>query len=163
MFMDFRWGVRPMPRSLMDGVGRFFGWWSTGMDGTPDHPSNWSHRREATRIGVAVAIEAPRPGPHGVTIFARRLGSSVPGFDYQVQFLSDGPVRFLFVAPPSPGARKVMRYMNFRPEDLRNKAWVRKSGWHWSAKDLVDTINFVHLVIHHGYVIPDQQSDDPDG
>jgi hypothetical protein len=139
----------------MDGVGRFFGWWSTGMDGTTGHPLNWSHRREATRIGVAVGIESPRPGPHGVTVFARRLGSSVPGFDYQVQFLSDGSVRFLFVAPPPPEVGKVMRHMNFQPEGRRNKAWVRTSAWCWSAKELVDTINFLQLIIHHDFVMAD--------
>ena len=37
------------------------------------------------------------------------------------------------------------------------KSGVRKSGSLWSAKELVDTINVVHLVIHHGYVIPDQR------
>jgi hypothetical protein len=144
-----------MPLSLMDGVGRFFGWLSSGMDGSPSRPSNWSHQREATRIGVAVAIEAPRPGPRGVTIFARRLGSYVPGFDYQVQFLSDGSARFLFVARPSFEVGKVMRYMNFEPEDWRNKVWVRKSGWQWSAKELVDTINFLQLIIHHDFVMSD--------
>jgi hypothetical protein len=145
-----------MPRSFMDGVGRFFGWWSTGAgDGTPRHPSNWSHQRIATRIGVAVAIEAPRSGPYEVTIFARRLSSNVPGFDYQVQFLSDGSVRFLFVAPPSPEVGKVMRYMNFRPEDRRHRAWVRKSGRQWSARELVDTLNFLQMIIHHDFVMAD--------
>jgi hypothetical protein len=47
--------------------------------------------------------------------------------------------------------------MDFQPEDRRNQIWVRKSGSLWSAKELVGTINFVHLVIHHGYVIPDEQ------
>jgi hypothetical protein len=47
--------------------------------------------------------------------------------------------------------------MGFQPEDRGNQIWVRKSGSLWSAKELVDTINFVHLVIHHGYVIPDQR------
>jgi len=50
--------------------------------------------------------------------------------------------------------------MDFQPEDQRNQTWIRKSGWSWSAKELVDTINFVHLVIHHGYVIPDQRYSD---
>ena len=53
-----------------------------------------------------------------------------------------------------------MRYMDFQPEDRRNQAWVRKSGWNRSAKELMDTINFVHLVIHHGYVIPDPRYSD---
>jgi len=47
--------------------------------------------------------------------------------------------------------------MNFQPEDPRNQIWVRKSGSYWSAKELVETINFVHLVIYHGYVIPGQR------
>jgi hypothetical protein len=47
--------------------------------------------------------------------------------------------------------------MEFQPEDRRNQMWVRKSGSLWSAKELVETINFEHLVIHHGHVIPDQR------
>jgi len=41
--------------------------------------------------------------------------------------------------------------MDFQPEDRPNQIWVRKSGSRWSANELVDTINFVHLVVHHGY------------
>jgi hypothetical protein len=84
------------------------------------------------------------------------LGSS-GAFDYRVQFLSDGSVRFFFLAPPPLQVWKVMRYMDFQPEDRRNQTWGRKSDRHWSAKELVETINFVDPVIHHGYVIPDQQ------
>jgi len=90
-------------------------------------------------------------------MFARRLDSYVRGFDYQVPFLRDGSVRFLFVAPPSFEVEKVMRSMNFRPEDRRNKVCVRKSGWQWSAKEkeLVDTINLLQLTIHHDFVMLD--------
>jgi hypothetical protein len=147
-----------MPRFLMDGLGQVFRWRSTSADddaqgsNTPDH-------REGTRIGLAVGIEVLHPESHEVTIFARRLGSSV-AFDYRIQFLSDGSVRFFFPTPPPFQVWKVMRYMDFQPEDRRNQTWVRKSGSHWSAKELVDTINFVHLVIHHCYVIPDQRYSD---
>jgi hypothetical protein len=64
------------------------------------------------------------------------------------------------MASPSLQVWKVMRYMAFRPEDRRNQTWVRKSGAQWSAKELVDTTNFVHLVIRHGYVIPEQRYSD---
>jgi len=84
------------------------------------------------------------------------LCSSV-AFDYRIQFLSDGSVRFIFRAAPSLKVWRLVRYMGFQPEDRGNQIWVRKSGSLWSAKELVDTINFVHLVIHHGYVIPDQR------
>jgi hypothetical protein len=148
---------RVMPRSLMGGLGRLLGRRSTGADdGAQAQPSNTPDQREGTRIGLAVGIEAPRPGSHEVTIFARRLGSSVT-FDYRVQFLSDGSVRFFFLAPPSLQVWNVMRHMDFQPQDRRNQTWLRKSDRRWSAKELVDTINFVHLVIHHGYVIPDQR------
>ena len=145
-----------MPR-LMDGLGQLFGRQPTGADdGAQGKPSNTSDQREGTRIALAVGIEVPRPGSHEVTVFARRLGSSV-AFDYRIQFLSDGSVRFVFRAAPSLKAWRVMQYMGFQPEDRGNQIWVRKSGSLWSAKELVETINFVHLVIHHGYVIPDQR------
>jgi hypothetical protein len=51
--------------------------------------------------------------------------------------------------------RKVMRYMNFWPEYRRNRAWVRKSGWQWSARELVDTLNFLQLIIHYDFVMAD--------
>jgi len=149
-----------MSRFLMDGLGQVFGWRSTNADDDAQgQPSNTRDRREGTRIGLAIGIEVLRPGSDEVTIFARRLGSSV-AFDYRIQFLSDGLVRFFFRAPPSHQVWKVMRYMDFQPEDRRNQIWVRKSGSHWSAKELVDTINFVHLAIHHGYVIPGQRDFD---
>ena len=81
----------------------------------------------------------------------------IESFDYRVQLLSDGSVRFFFLAPPSLQVWKVTPDTDFQPEDRRNQTWVRKSGWTWSAKELVDTINFVHLAIHHGYAIPDQR------
>jgi hypothetical protein len=149
-----------MLQSLTNGLGRLFGLRSTGSDDDGrGQSSNPRDQREGTRIGLAVAIEARRSGSDEVTIFARRLGPSI-GFDYRAQFLSDGSVRFFFLTPPSLQVWKVMRYMDFQPEDRRNQTWVRKSGWNWSAKELVDTINFVHLVIHHGYVIPDQRYSD---
>ena len=149
-----------MLQSLTNGLGRVFGLRSPGSDDDALGQSfNPRDQREGTRIGLAVAIEAPRPGSHEVTIFARRLGPSV-ALDYRLQFLSDGSVRFFFLAPPSLQVWKVMQDMDFHPEDRRNQTWVRKSGWNWSAKELVDTINFVHLVIHHGYVIPDQRYSD---
>ena len=90
-------------------------------------PSNTPDQREGTRIALAVGIEVPRPGSHEVTVFARRLGSSV-AFDYRIQFLSDGSVRFIFRSPPSLKVWRVMQYMDFQPEDRRNQIWVRKSG-----------------------------------
>ena len=143
-----------MLQSLTNGLGRLFGLLSTSSD--DDARGQSSTPREGTRIGLAVAIEAPRPGSHEATIFARRLGPSV-AFDYRVQLLSDGSVRFFFLAPPSLQVRKVTPDTDFQPEDRRNQTWVRKSGWTWSPKELVDTINFVHLAIHHGYAIPDQR------
>src|SRR6516225_3261324 len=92
-----------MPR-LMDGLGQLFGRQPTGADdGAQGKPSNTSDQREGTRIGLAVGIEVPRPGSLEVTVFARRLGSSVAFdyFDYRIQFLSDGSVRFIFRAAPS--------------------------------------------------------------
>ena len=146
-----------MLQSLTNGLGRLFGLRSTGSDDDGrGQSSNPRDQREGTRIGLAVAIEARRPGSDEVTIFARRLGRSV-GFDYRVQFLSDGTVRFIFRAAPSLKVWRVMQHMGFQPEDRGNQIWVRKSGSLWSAKELVETINFVHLVIHHGYVIPDQR------
>jgi hypothetical protein len=146
-----------MPRFLMDGLRQVFGWRPTSAgDDAQGQPSNTRDRREGTRIGLAIGIEVLRPGSDEVTVFARRLDSSV-AFDYRIQFLSEGLVRFFFRAPPSHQVWKVMRYMDFHPEDRRNQIWVRKSGLYWSAKELVDTINFVHLVIHHGYVIPGQR------
>ena len=140
----------------MDGLAQVFGWRSTSADdNAQSQPSNTRDRREGTRIGLAIGIEVLRPGSDEVTIFARRLDSSV-AFDYRIQFLSDGSVRFIFRAAPSLKVWRVMQYMDFQPEDRGNQIWVRKSGSLWSAKELVDTINFVHLVIHHGYVIPDQ-------
>jgi hypothetical protein len=135
-----------MPR-LIDGLGQLFGRQPTGADdGAQGKPSNTSDPPEGTRIALAVGIEVPRPGSHEVTVFARRLGSSV-AFDYRVQFLRDGSVRFIFRAAPSLKVWRVMQYMGFQPEDRGNQIWVRKSGSLWSAKELVDTINFVHLVI----------------
>ena len=99
-----------------------------------------------TRIGVVLAIEAGRSGADRATVFARRLGSPVTAFDYQMQFLPEGPVRFCFLALPSPQVWKMMQYMDFESEDGRK----RKSSWDWSAKDLVDAINLLHLVSHHG-------------
>jgi hypothetical protein len=51
---------------------------------------------------------------------ARLLGSYVPRFDYQVQFLREGSVRSLCDSTLAT---------NFRPEDRRNMLWIRKSGW----------------------------------
>ena len=148
-----------MPR-LMNGLGQLFGRQPTGADdGAQGKPSNTPDQREGTRIALAVGIEVPRPGSHEVTVFARRLGSSV-AFDYRIQFLSDGSVRFIFRSPPSLKVWRAMQYIDFRPEDRRNQTWVRKSGAQWSAKELVDTTNFVHLVIRHGYVIPEQRYSD---
>jgi hypothetical protein len=31
----------------------------------------------------------------------------------------------------------------------------RKSTWDWSAKDLFDAINLLHLIVHHGHFVPD--------
>ena len=84
----------------MDGLAQVFGWRSTGADdNAQSQPSNTRDRREGTRIGLAIGIEVLRPGSDEVTIFARRLDSSV-AFDYRIQFLSDGFVRFFFRAPP---------------------------------------------------------------
>ena len=89
-----------MPR-LIDALGQLFGRQPTGADdGAQSKSSNTSDQREGTRIALAVGIEVPRPGSHEVTVFARRLGSSV-AFDYRIQFLSDGSVRFIFRAAPS--------------------------------------------------------------
>src|SRR5215475_8732317 len=68
-----------------------------------------------------------------ITVFARRLGSSV-AFDYRIQFLSDGSVRFIFRSPPSLKVWRIMQYMDFQPEDRRNQIWVRKSDSLWSAR-----------------------------
>ena len=124
----------------MDGLGQVFGWRSTSADDDAQgQPSNTLDRREGTRIGLAIGIEVLRPGSDEVTIFARRLDSSV-AFDYRIQFLSEGLVRFFFRAPPSHRVWKVMRYMDFQPEARRNQIWVRKSDSCWFAKELVDTI-----------------------
>ena len=83
----------------MDGLGQVFGWRSTSADDDAQgQPSNTLDRREGTRIGLAIGIEVLRPGSDEITIFARRLDSSV-AFDYRIQFLSDGLVRFFFRAP----------------------------------------------------------------
>ena len=96
----------------MDGLAQVFGWRSTSADDdAQSQPSNTRDRREGTRIGLAIGIEVLRPGSDEVTIFARRLDSSV-AFDYRIQFLSDGFVRFFFRAPPSHQVWKVMRYMD---------------------------------------------------
>jgi hypothetical protein len=152
---------RVMPRSLMDGLRQFFGQQSSRADAARQpKPSSPSPRRYMTRIGVVLAIEAPHPGPHGATVFVQRLGSPVTAFDYQMQFPTEGPGTFRFLAPPSPLARKMMRSMDFQPEDGRNQVWVRKSSWDWSAKELVDAINLLHLIKHHGHVFPDQRYSD---
>jgi len=146
-----------MPRSLVEGLRRLFGQRSVRAGGGAQvELGNRVPWRPMTRIGVVLAIEAPRPGPHGATIFARRLGSPGGGFDYQMQFLTEGSVRFRFLAPPSPQAWKVMQYMDFQPEDGRKQVWVRKSSLDWSSKELVDTINLLHLIKHHGHLIPDR-------
>ena len=123
------WGIsagsdRVMPRSLTDGLRRLFGQRSgVGIQTQPLGPPPW---RDMTRIGVVLAIEAGRPGADRATVFARRLGSPLTAFDYQMQFLPEGPVRFCFLAPPSPQVWKMMQYMDFEPEDGRKQVWVRK-------------------------------------
>jgi hypothetical protein len=109
-----------MPR-FFDGRPRAsFGWRSTrAEDDAQGQPSNTRGRREGTRIGLAIGIEVLRQGSDEVTIFAQRLDSSV-AFDYRIQFLSKGLVRF-FRTPPSHQVWKVMRHMDFQPEDRRNQ------------------------------------------
>jgi len=54
-----------------------------------------------TRIGVVLAIEAGRPGADRATVFARRLGSPITAFDYQMQFLPEGPGRSRGISAPT--------------------------------------------------------------